>query len=148
MSKPTDASERAAWVAFIEPHYGKPWPSLETAFAAGRASRDAEIKSDHCQDCCCAQSWNALGIPNKEGYTGDGIVAEIKKLREGITAAEERGRAEGLTIAATALRGEAADWFSAATCRGNDQPRCRAVAERYEIDAAKLEQMATKLRQP
>jgi hypothetical protein len=35
--------------------------------------------SEHCQDCCCARSWTALGITE---YTGKTIPEHIAKLRE------------------------------------------------------------------
>lgn len=37
----------------------------------------SKLKDNHCKDCCCAKSWEALGI--KE-YTGKSIPEEIKKL--------------------------------------------------------------------
>ena len=36
-------------------------------------------KSEHCKDCCCAKSWEALGI--KE-FTGLSIPEEIQKLKK------------------------------------------------------------------
>lgn len=45
-------------------------------------SQDKEIKrlkDNHCKDCCCARSWEALGITE---YTGRSIPEEIIRLRE------------------------------------------------------------------
>ena len=36
------------------------------------------LKSGHCKDCCCARTWEALGI---SVYTGRSIVEEIELLR-------------------------------------------------------------------
>lgn len=33
----------------------------------------------HCEDCCCARSWDALGISE---YTGRSIPDEIERLRK------------------------------------------------------------------
>lgn len=35
----------------------------------------------HCQDCCCARSWKALGISE---YTGLSIPEHIQQLREAL----------------------------------------------------------------
>lgn len=37
-----------------------------------------DLKRKHCKDCCCAKSWEALGITE---YTGLRIPEEIEKLR-------------------------------------------------------------------
>lgn len=37
------------------------------------------IEVDHCKDCCCAQSWKALGITS---YTGKSIPEHIRELAE------------------------------------------------------------------
>jgi hypothetical protein len=37
-----------------------------------------EAMSEHCRDCCCARSWEALGI---KSYTGRSIPEEIGQLR-------------------------------------------------------------------
>lgn len=43
-------------------------------------TRLSEIaKENHCKDCCCAESWKALGI--KE-YTGKSIPEHIAELRK------------------------------------------------------------------
>ena len=34
--------------------------------------------TEHCRDCCCAQSWKALGITK---YTGRSIPEHIQRLR-------------------------------------------------------------------
>jgi len=44
-------------------------------FALGRP---AELAAAHCKDCCCAKSWEALGITE---YTGRSIPEEITELR-------------------------------------------------------------------
>ena len=36
---------------------------------------------NHCVDCCCAQSWKALGITE---YTGKSIPEHIKELRKAL----------------------------------------------------------------
>ena len=43
----------------------------------------AEMKDIHCKDCCCARSWDALGI---SAYTGKSIPEHITALREQIAA--------------------------------------------------------------
>ena len=46
------------------------------------ASRyDAVVReqSEHCKDCCCARSWEALGITK---YTGKSIPEHIEELRQ------------------------------------------------------------------
>jgi len=37
------------------------------------------MTEEHCRDCCCARSWNALGITK---YTGQSIPEHIQALRE------------------------------------------------------------------
>lgn len=39
---------------------------------------------EHCKDCCCAQSWESLGITE---YTGKSIPEHIKEIRDNITGA-------------------------------------------------------------
>ena len=39
------------------------------------------METKHCDDCCCAQSWKALGI---DKYTGKSIPEHIEQLREKI----------------------------------------------------------------
>ena len=59
--------------------------------------QDKEIKrleDHHCEDCCCARSWEALGITE---YTGRSIPEEITRTREQIkrledALVEERGK--------------------------------------------------------
>ena len=41
--------------------------------------------SEHCKDCCCARSWEALGIT---GYTGKSIPEEIASLRNQLVTSE------------------------------------------------------------
>jgi hypothetical protein len=40
------------------------------------------MKSEHCQDCCCARSWAALGITQ---YTGKSIAEHIQALRSALS---------------------------------------------------------------
>lgn len=42
--------------------------------------------SEHCQDCCCARSWKALGITD---YTGLSIPEHIERLRNALLKAVE-----------------------------------------------------------
>ena len=63
----------------IEAHpdkWGNCWNLLEEA-----RDRIQELEGNHCIDCCCARSWEALGI--KE-YTGKSIPEEITQLKERI----------------------------------------------------------------
>ena len=46
-----------------------------------------QLKEEHCEDCCCAQSWAALGITK---YTGKSIPEEIEALKERAQKAEAR----------------------------------------------------------
>ena len=48
-------------------------PSIADAFAALRQERDS-----HCVDCCCARSWDALGVSE---YDGKSIPEHITALR-------------------------------------------------------------------
>jgi len=41
----------------------------------------SEGKENHCKDCCCAESWKALGI---EKFTGLSIPEHIKELKNEI----------------------------------------------------------------
>ena len=86
MSSPDDASERA-WLAWRLPRQINS-TAVRAGFYAGRASRDV----DHCVDCCCARSWQALGDPE---YDGRGIEEHITTA---ITAAEERGRVDAASL--------------------------------------------------
>jgi hypothetical protein len=58
----------------------------------------ALAEANHCKYCCCAQSWNALGVTE---YTGKSIIehieelrAEVARLRKGITTMDEINRLE------------------------------------------------------
>jgi len=42
-------------------------------------ARTSDPMVQHCQDCCCARSWKALGINE---YTGLSIPEHIERLRE------------------------------------------------------------------
>ena len=49
-------------------------------------------EASHCQDCCCAQSWAALGITK---YTGRSIPEEITRLRAALIALANRRYDDG-----------------------------------------------------
>lgn len=50
----------------------------------------AELKGNHCKDCCCARSWEALEVT---GPTGMSIVEHIERLKaERDAAVQEAGR--------------------------------------------------------
>lgn len=42
-----------------------------------------ELKDTHCTDCCCARSWEALGVTT---YTGMSIVEHIAQLQAQLAA--------------------------------------------------------------
>ena len=44
-----------------------------------QAEEIKQLKDHHCEDCCCARSWEALGITE---YTGRSIPEEISRIRE------------------------------------------------------------------
>ena len=44
------------------------------------------LKRGHCRDCCCARSWEALGISE---YTGNSIPEEIHHLIKGMAVAQD-----------------------------------------------------------
>lgn len=50
---------------------------------------------EHCKDCCCAQSWAALGITE---YTGKSIPEHISELRQALL-----NVSQGLSLAYDAL---------------------------------------------
>ena len=56
-------------------------PSIADAFAALRQERDS-----HCVDCCCARSWDALGVSE---YDGKSIPEHITELRAEVAALKE-----------------------------------------------------------
>jgi|SRR5580698_202812 hypothetical protein len=41
------------------------------------------LKARHCKDCCCARSWQALGVTD---YTGMSIPEHIERLRAALEA--------------------------------------------------------------
>ena len=47
--------------------------------AAEAVAEIERLRAGHCTDCCCAQSWKALGI---DEYTGKSIPEEITHVRE------------------------------------------------------------------
>jgi hypothetical protein len=64
----------------------------------GIAARDAEIaelrdklNSEHCKDCCCARSWEALGNPP---YSGVSIPQHIEQLKAQLQRAREASMSE------------------------------------------------------
>ena len=65
-------------------------PSIADAFAALRQERDS-----HCVDCCCARSWDALGVSE---YDGKSIPEHITALRA------ERYALREVVAAADAMR--------------------------------------------
>lgn len=42
-------------------------------------ARVVELERNHCKDCCCARSWEALGIT---AYTGMSIPEHIEELKQ------------------------------------------------------------------
>jgi hypothetical protein len=54
-----------------------------------RADEIERPRSVHCKDCCCARSWEALGITE---YTGRSIPEEIERLQGVLDAALKRCR--------------------------------------------------------
>ena len=47
-----------------------------------------QLEAQHCKDCCCARSWNALSVTE---YTGKSIpehitelIAEVRRLRKNL----------------------------------------------------------------
>ena len=62
-------------------------PSIADAFAALRQERDS-----HCVDCCCARSWDALGVTEYDGKSIPehitALRAEVAALRQTLVAAE------------------------------------------------------------
>jgi hypothetical protein len=44
------------------------------------------LEENHCKDCCCAQTWKALGIT---GYTGRSIPEHIIELRNELARAND-----------------------------------------------------------
>ena len=59
-----------------------------------QAAEIKRLEDHHCEDCCCARSWEALGITE---YTGRSIPEEITRTREQIkrledALVEERGK--------------------------------------------------------
>lgn len=66
---------------FTEPNEETP----ETAAEIARLTAEVErLKDGHCKDCCCARSWEALGITE---YTGRSIPEEIERLQAVVEAA-------------------------------------------------------------
>lgn len=51
-----------------------------------------ENQVSHCKDCCCARSWDALGITE---FTGLSIPEHIRIFREALEQLEELGK-EGM----------------------------------------------------
>lgn len=60
--------------------------ALSSVVAAALAQVCEAERSAHCKDCCCARSWEALGV---NSYTGMSIVEHIEQLRAKIAAAEK-----------------------------------------------------------
>lgn len=63
--------------------------ALSSAIAAALAQVCEAERSAHCKDCCCARSWEALGV---NSYTGMSIVEHIEQLRAKLAAAENSAR--------------------------------------------------------
>ena len=59
----------------------------------------AGLAAGHCRDCCCARSWEALGITE---YDGRSIPEHITTLRERIAALEAERDALRKTLAGIA----------------------------------------------
>ncbi len=49
----------------------------------------AAEREKHCKDCCCARSWEALGITS---HTGMSIPEHIQQLREQLAAEREKAQ--------------------------------------------------------
>ena len=100
--------------------------------AAEAVAEIERLRAGHCTDCCCAQSWKALGI---DEYTGKSIPEEITHLREWMIKNRD---------AATELQYQLDD----AT---KEIERLRADAEQYErvIEAQLnvIDQQAAKIRE-
>ena len=77
------------------------------------------LKEEHCKDCCCAQSWKALGITE---YAGNSIPEEIEALKARAENAEAEAEyqrkmrkefqefAEHQTVELKKAKAEAAKW--------------------------------------
>lgn len=66
--------------------YGKLVAEYEEFIKLREQLRQRDEQKEHCKDCCCAQSWEALNI--KE-YDGKSIPEHITDLREQLTAERE-----------------------------------------------------------
>ena len=51
-------------------------PSIENSISA---IESLYAEENHCKDCCCAQSWKALGVTE---YTGKSIPEHIQELKQ------------------------------------------------------------------
>ncbi len=84
----------------IEKYYDKLTPEQRFEEQASTMDRDQlydlakrqaveieRVKAEHCKDCCCARSWEALGNPS---YSGTSIPQHIEQLQREL--AEARGR--------------------------------------------------------
>ena len=54
--------------------------AIDTVYQENRALMAGikKLREGHCDDCCCARSWEALGITE---FTGRSIPEEIEQLR-------------------------------------------------------------------
>jgi hypothetical protein len=88
-NEPSGKAIEAAQMAYFasKEHH---WPNiLRAAYAIDFAALQQE-KANHCKDCCCARSWEALGV---QSYTGQSIPEHITTLRAELQQArEEIGR--------------------------------------------------------
>lgn len=86
----------------LNDHFYDATVSTEFINFARTLERDnQQLRDAHCKDCCCAQSWKALGVCE---YTGKSIPEHIEQLREDL-----RQCAEALRHAQTILIDEQID---------------------------------------
>lgn len=70
------------------PYYGSTFVAGQTGPHPDPREEMTPTITPHCKDCCCARSWESLGITE---YTGKSIPEHIKEIRQ-----SEREKARGL----------------------------------------------------
>lgn len=55
--------------------------AAQRRYEKAEAERDT-LKTNHCQDCCCAQSWTALGVTEYDAQSIPEHIAEVRAERD------------------------------------------------------------------